>query len=48
MIVLRYYVDLPFDDVAATMGCSVDAAKALVQRATADLERALSIAESVQ
>ncbi|HUZ69742.1 MAG TPA: sigma-70 family RNA polymerase sigma factor [Candidatus Saccharimonadales bacterium] len=48
VIVLRYYVDPPFDDVAATMGCSVDAAKALVQRATADLERALSIAESVQ
>lgn len=46
VIVLRYYLDLPFDDVAATMGCSVDAAKALVQRATADLERALSIPEA--
>lgn len=46
VIVLRYYLDLPFEDVAATMGCSVDAAKALVQRATADLERALSIPEA--
>lgn len=48
VIVLRYYLDLPFDDVAATMGCSVDAAKALDQRATADLERALAIPETTQ
>lgn len=46
VIVLRYYLDLPFDDVAATLGCSIDAAKALDQRATADLERALSIREA--
>jgi RNA polymerase sigma-70 factor, ECF subfamily len=42
VVVLRYYLDLPFEEVAATAGCSVDAAKALMQRATADLERALS------
>jgi RNA polymerase sigma-70 factor, ECF subfamily len=48
VIVLRYYLDLTFDDVAATMGCSTDAAKALVQRATADLERALSIGEATR
>ena len=29
VIVLRYYLDLPFEDVAPTAGCSVDAAKAL-------------------
>jgi DNA-directed RNA polymerase specialized sigma24 family protein len=39
--VLRYYLDLPFEDVALAAGCSVDAAKALVRRAIADLERAL-------
>ncbi len=43
VIVLRYYLDLPYEDVAAAAGCSVDAAKALVRRATSDLERALSI-----
>lgn len=42
VLVLRYYLDLPYEDVAATAGCSVDAAKALVRRGTADLERALS------
>jgi RNA polymerase sigma-70 factor (ECF subfamily) len=42
VVVLRYYLDLPFEEVAATAGCSVDAAKALMQRAAADLERALS------
>ncbi|HEY6468374.1 MAG TPA: RNA polymerase sigma factor [Candidatus Dormibacteraeota bacterium] len=48
VIVLRFYLDLPFDEVAATMRCSVDAAKALVQRATADLERALATTEATQ
>jgi RNA polymerase sigma-70 factor (ECF subfamily) len=41
-IVLRYYLDLSFEDVAATAGCSVDAAKALVRRGIADLQRALA------
>jgi DNA-directed RNA polymerase specialized sigma24 family protein len=40
--VLRYYLDLSFEDVAATAGCSVDAAKALVRRGIADLQRALA------
>jgi len=43
VIVLRYYLDVPFEEVATAAGCSVDAAKALARRATADLERALSI-----
>ena len=38
-----YYLDLSFQEVAAAAGCSVDAAKALERRGTADLERALSI-----
>ena len=42
VLVLRYYLDLSFEDVASTAGCSVDAAKALVRRGAADLERALS------
>lgn len=42
VIVLRYYLDLPFEDVAAAAGCSVDAAKALARRTTADLQRTLS------
>jgi RNA polymerase sigma-70 factor (ECF subfamily) len=41
VIVLRYYLDLPFEDVAEAVGCSVDAAKALARRATSDLQRAL-------
>ena len=42
VIVLRYYLDLPFEDVAAAAGCSVDGAKALARRATTDLQRAMS------
>jgi RNA polymerase sigma factor (sigma-70 family) len=42
IVVLRYYLDLPFEEVAAAAGCSVDAAKALAQRGTADLLRALA------
>ncbi len=44
-VVLRYYLDLPYEAVAAAMGCSVDAAKALVRRSTTDLERALRASE---
>jgi RNA polymerase sigma-70 factor (ECF subfamily) len=40
-VVLRYCLDVPFEEVASVMGCSVDAAKALVRRGTSDLERAL-------
>ena len=42
-IVLRYYLDLSFDDVASTMGCSVGAAKALVHRGTESLGRTLGV-----
>lgn len=42
VIVLRYYLDLSFEDVAAAAGCSVDAAKALVRRGMADLQGALA------
>lgn len=44
-VVLRYYLDLPYDAVASASGCSVDAAKALVRRGTADLEKALRVPE---
>ena len=46
MLVLRYYLDLSFEDVAAVTGCSVDAAKAVVRRGTADLKRLMSISEA--
>jgi RNA polymerase sigma factor (sigma-70 family) len=46
VLVLRYYLDLSFQEVAAAAGCSVDAAKALERRGTADLERALSVSEA--
>lgn len=36
-IVLRYYADLPFDDVAAAMGCSAATARSHVRRGLADL-----------
>jgi len=45
-IVLRYYLDLSYEDVAAALGCSTDAAKALVRRGTARLERLLTVEES--
>ncbi len=44
-VVLRYYLDLPYDAVGEAMGCSVDAAKALVRRGTASLEAALDLTE---
>jgi RNA polymerase sigma-70 factor (ECF subfamily) len=42
VIVLRYYLDLPFEEIAATAGCSIDAAKALARRGAADLQRSLT------
>jgi RNA polymerase sigma-70 factor, ECF subfamily len=48
VVVLRYYLDLSFEDVAAAAGCSVDAAKALVRRATSDLARSLTIPEETE
>ena len=36
-VVLRYYLDLSFEDVAATSGCSLDAARSRVRRGLAAL-----------
>jgi RNA polymerase sigma-70 factor (ECF subfamily) len=44
-VVARYYLDLPHEQVAALLGCSVDAAKTLVHRTTARLQRALDTTE---
>lgn len=40
-LVLRYYLDLSFDDVALIAGCSVDAAKSRVRRGETALRAAL-------
>jgi RNA polymerase sigma-70 factor (ECF subfamily) len=44
-VVLRYYLDLPFSEVAGTLGCSENAAKVRVSRATATLRAALDAPE---
>jgi RNA polymerase sigma-70 factor (ECF subfamily) len=41
-LVLRYYLDLPFEEVAAIAGCSVDAAKSRVRRGQAALKEVLA------
>ena len=38
-IVLRFYLDLPYEEVAAVLGCSVNAAKLRVSRAAAALRK---------
>lgn len=40
-VVLRYYLDLPLDEVAAVLGCSVEAAKSRVRRGVHALEAIL-------
>lgn len=45
-VVLRFYLDLPYDEVAATLGCSVNAAKLRVSRATSRLRRMLDTTET--
>jgi RNA polymerase sigma factor (sigma-70 family) len=45
-VVARYYLDLPFDEVAAICGCSVDAAKARVRRGIQTLTATLRLQES--
>jgi RNA polymerase sigma-70 factor (ECF subfamily) len=45
VLVLRYYLDLPFQDVAIAAGCSIDAAKSRIRRGTESLKRALADAE---
>jgi RNA polymerase sigma factor (sigma-70 family) len=37
-LVLRFYEDLPFEDIAATIGCRVGTAKSLVHRALARMK----------
>jgi RNA polymerase sigma factor (sigma-70 family) len=46
-VVLRFYLDLPFDEVATISGCSPNAAKARVRRGLATLQSALVIPEDV-
>jgi RNA polymerase sigma factor (sigma-70 family) len=44
-VVLRYYLDLSFQEVAATSGCSVEAARSRVRRGLAALAATLIPAE---
>lgn len=46
-VVLRFYLDLPFEEVAAVSGCSVDAAKSRVRRGVAALGADLRVPENV-
>ena len=45
-VALRYYLDLPYEDVAAVSGCSVNAAKARVRRGLAALQAQLGATEA--
>lgn len=45
-VVLRYYLDLSFDDVATTSGCSVEAARSRVRRGLAALATTLTASET--
>ncbi|HZS14510.1 MAG TPA: RNA polymerase sigma factor [Candidatus Dormibacteraeota bacterium] len=40
-VALRFYLDLPFEEVAAVAGCSVEAAKSRVRRGVAELAAVL-------
>lgn len=44
-VVLRFYLDLPFAEIADVMGCRVGTAKSLVHRALASLREALDASE---
>jgi RNA polymerase sigma-70 factor (ECF subfamily) len=44
-VVSRFYLDLPFDEVAAICGCSVDAAKSRVRRGLQSLSSTLGVQE---
>jgi RNA polymerase sigma factor (sigma-70 family) len=46
-VVLRFYLDLPFDEVAAVSGCSLEAAKSRVRRGVEALGAALRLHEAV-
>lgn len=41
-LILRYYADLPVEQVAATMGCRFATAKSLVQRGLANLRKEIA------
>jgi DNA-directed RNA polymerase specialized sigma24 family protein len=45
-VVLRYYLDLSFQDVAATSGCTVEAARSRVRRGLAALAATLNASEA--
>jgi RNA polymerase sigma factor (sigma-70 family) len=45
-VVLRYYLDLSYEDVAATSGCTVEAARSRVRRGLAALTATLSPSEA--
>ncbi len=46
-VVLRFYLDLPFDEVAAVSHCSVEAAKSRVRRGVRALGALLRVPENV-
>jgi RNA polymerase sigma factor (sigma-70 family) len=41
-LVLRFFLDLPLEEVAAVLGCSVEAARSRVRRAAHDVEAVLT------
>lgn len=45
-VVLRYYLDLSYEEVATTSGCSVDAARSRVRRGLAALATTLKTSET--
>jgi RNA polymerase sigma factor (sigma-70 family) len=45
-VVLRYYLDLPFEEVAATSGCTVEAARSRVRRGLSALATTLTVSET--
>jgi RNA polymerase sigma-70 factor (ECF subfamily) len=47
-LVLRFYLDLPFDEVASISGCSVDAAKSRVRRGIESLKSSLDVPEDMR
>jgi RNA polymerase sigma-70 factor (ECF subfamily) len=44
-VVLRYYLDLPFEEVAITSGCTLEAARSRVRRGLAALAATLTTSE---
>lgn len=48
VVVLRYYVQLSYDDIAAVLGCRPDAARARLSRALRELRQCLGLGPGVQ